>query len=269
MLRQNLQVGRLLRRQFLQIAANRQPAQGGRIAGRLFLVAEKLGHLAVEAAVVVPLPQPVQQALQRHDDLLLMLARTCQVRFALGVARGERGPRLQADQRAFDGRRQLDADGGKVFALEAIELGQQSFQETLEIEVVDAIVLQVGQQAQHEHGQSVAAAGQAPHDLALVELRGLQATDVGLLQAPCLMQPDLEFVDLVAGIALELQQAGQFRQKLALPHGHPLQQLVGRDDASRPADRCGRSANDSRRPPHGRSIACRAKAEGRAGIRQG
>ena len=62
MLRQDLQFGRFLRREFLQIAANRLRAQGSRIASHLFLVAEKLGHLAVEAAVVVPLTQPVQHA---------------------------------------------------------------------------------------------------------------------------------------------------------------------------------------------------------------
>ena len=48
------------------------------------------------------------------------------------------------------------------------------------------------------------------------------------------MELDLQRADLAAGVALELQHAGQFRQDLALPHGHPLQQLVGRDDGQDP-----------------------------------
>ena len=185
------------------------------------------------------------------------------VRLALGVAPGGPGRRLQADQRTLDGGGQLRADGGKMLALEAIELGQQPFQAALEIGVVDAIVLQVGQQAEHLHGQAVAAAGQAPHDLALVELRGLQAIDVGLLQARRLVEPDLQPADLAAGVALELQHAGQLRQDLALPHGHPLQQLVGRDDGQYPRIAAAGLRRDSRWPRPGRSVACR----GQAGIR--
>ncbi len=200
----------------------------------LLLVAEKLGHLAVEAAVVVPLTHPGQQPLQRRDDLLLVLARAGKVRLALGVASHGPGRGLQADQRTFDGGGQLRADRGKMFSLEAIELGQQPFQAALEIGVVDAIGLKVGQQAEHLHRQAVAAAGQAAHDLALVELRGLQAVDVGLFQARRLVQPDLQFANLAAGVTLELQHAGQLRQDLALPHGHPLQQLLGRDDGQDP-----------------------------------
>ena len=123
---------------------------------------------------------------------------------------------------------------GRCSRSEALELGQQPFQAALEIGVVDAIGLEVGQQAEHLHRQAVVAAGQAAHDLALIELRGLQTIDVGLLQTRGLVQPDLQHADLAAGLALELQHAGQLRQDLALPHGHAFQQLVGCDDGQYP-----------------------------------
>ena len=211
MLRQDLQVGQFLRRELFQVAANRLRAQGGRVASRLFLVAEKLDHLAVEAAVVVPLTQPGQAGLQRRDDLLLVLARADKVRFAFRVAAGRPGRGLQADLRIFDGGGQLRADRWQMFALQSIELGQKGFQAAAEIGVVDAIALQVGQQAKHEHGQAIVAAGQAPHDLALAELRGLQTIDVGLLQPRGLVEANLQAADLAAGIALELAARGSTR----------------------------------------------------------
>ena len=99
--------------------------------------------------------------------------------------------------------------------------------------LVDAVVLQVGQQREDVHGHAVVAAGQAAVDLALVQLGRLEVVEIELFQpaqraggfpAPCLR----------AGVALHLQHAGQLGQNQFLPAGDALLQALRSDDDQPP-----------------------------------
>lgn len=188
--RSRVQIGDVLRREVAKIAGQCAAADFRRGMGRVLLIAEQLRDVAVQPAVTIPTAEPVDLSFQRGDDRILpfggyrqRLFGNCDgsgfpLPFAIDLGRLHRGGQLAAERRQH-------------VTIEPIELFQQPVHPLPGVGVVDAVVLQIGQQRRDADGHAFAAAGQQLVDLALGVLGGLQAIDVRRLEALQIAQADL------------------------------------------------------------------------------
>ena len=202
----DLQLGRFLRQEVLDLLGQRAAAEIRGPLAKFFLVALQLGDLAVEPPVAVPAAQIADQCRPTRQSPAVGACRRRPIgrgqpgRAADGPSAAAGRLLLQADLRRLDRGRQLPRDDGKLLPVQPLQFAEHALHPPSGLRAAEAVILQLLPQGEDLHRQAVGAAGQRADHLPLVELDAAEVVQVELVQQADFPGADLQFADLFAAL---------------------------------------------------------------------